>query len=242
MSDSIINWENIAASVESCLLKSRYWSDHVANSLERLKANLDAQQRSMPTITAMKRAGGNLVIFTVADTPQDVVDYIDQICGDCGKLCEECGNAAYVQHTTPIRRLCSWCYAKGAPWIRDLDVATEFPDLVSDNTASLVPATGRGWYAIIRKRLAEMRDAVREADLAPGMVQISDIKTKLGSIRTGFHSFHDSIDPIDQQLHNDSLLTCCRCGHVGERARAFIHNECVCNCCAVFDRYGKSDA
>ncbi len=196
----------------------------------------------MPTIIFLKRAGGNLVISTAADTPQDVLDCMGRICSDCSRLCEKCGNAAYAQHTMPIRRLCSWCYAKDAPRIRDLDVATEFPDLVSDHTASLVPATGRRWYAIIRKCLVEMRGVVRDADLAPGTVQISDIKAKLGSIRTGFHSFHDSIDLIDQQLHDDSLLTCCRCGHVGERARAFMHNEGVCNRCAVFARYGKNVA
>lgn len=60
-----------------------------------LKANLGAQQRSMPTITSLKMAGDNLVISTAADTPQDVVDYVDQLCGDCSKLCGECGNAAY---------------------------------------------------------------------------------------------------------------------------------------------------
>lgn len=114
----------------------------------------------------------------------------------------------------------------------ELDIAEHYPDFVSDNCASLEPSVGPGWYAILDKFFVGLEMDPEVAKLAPGSLQISDVKTnRVGEVSIAWHRYHDCVEPHIAALEELSALTCARCGHQGDIVRRADRSEPLCSEC-----------
>lgn len=245
--NNAIDWNNIHSSlVKELGNECMGWISQIEIELLELKQEIEASEDpKLPTVVQIKQKFGDLRIYTDGQEPKSVTEAIDEICSHVSKTCEDCGNSADVQIIAGFAsRLCCHCYnrfldkrftnteGRWPNYLTRFDVAERWPDLVSPSCASLVPSVGSGWLIVLGHHLKQLNSAVSKAELPPGTIQISDIKTKNRCISLSFHNYHDVAELFEKRLEYATTLICERCGHNGSRNRGKDYSNCLCDYCS----------
>ncbi len=245
---SVVDWNDIHSSVLRELGEHRKgWADQLALVLEDVKRSVerypDVFGDELPDVQQIKPKMGGLRVYT-RKCNQNILDELDTRVDEIEKSCEKCGNAAQVQSIQGyLTTLCCWCYndyleerfeGAEAMWPTDLelDIADRFPDLVSADTASLMPNTGPGWLVPLGRFLQATEHVVRKAFVEPVVVQITDVKTnRNGSIDIVFSRYDHCLDQLLRRIELDSRRTCAKCGHKGDIVRKKDKANMLCAHC-----------
>ena len=241
----VMNWNDIRKSLETELGETNMygWVDVIDLGMEQMRAEFD-DDSDLPKIVQIKKEWGSLRIHTDGTESLLARQMLDKIIREVDCTCERCGNTAQPQQIRfHVSALCSHCYNRilnehhkdsgGYSADYDLDIAESYPDLVASSCASMRPSIGRGWFAILDRRLQEMEQAILKADLPLGTVQISDIKAKHGQISINYHTYHECVALAEMGLELDTNKTCAICGHVGGRNRGKHEFLTLCDHCLI---------
>ncbi len=246
---SVVDWNDIHGSVFKQLGEHRAgWAEQLTLALEKVKRLIDERPDlfgdEYPSIVQIKQKWGGLRVYEGPGCSQAVMEEIQWRVDEIEQTCEGCSNAAQRQHVQGfVTTLCSWCYNaelrrryEGAPasWPDDLkmDIAENYPDLVSADCASLVPAVGKGWLVMLSQALHKLIFSQDFRALDPGTIQISDIKKgRDGKISIGFSRYHDLVQEYVDWMEFRCGVTCESCGHVGDIVRTTDRSQVLCSHC-----------